>query len=117
MKVHRMFGSCPGSYTNDMPICNTLMTCLLNIAIHRKRTKQKGCPVGSTYFADIHVVGGNMMMAHDKSQQRGGKQAKRKDKVNLLCQHTQNRWKHGGSRSLARDNSPRQHGHIRMSEA
>lgn len=53
----------PGSHTNDMHNYNMLMTCLLHIAnLHHQRTKQKGCPVGSTYLANMHDVGGNMLM-------------------------------------------------------
>ncbi len=78
MKVHGMFGSFLGSYTNDMPIYKVLMTCLLNIAIHHKRTiKQKGCPGGSTYLAEIHDLGGNTVMAsllHMANHHNTGKQ-------------------------------------------
>ena len=51
----------PGSHTNDMHICNLMMTCLLHMTVHHKRLKQKVCPVGSVSLANIHVSCNTMM--------------------------------------------------------
>ena len=79
----------PGSHTNDLNIYNTLTTCLLHITLHHKRMKWIGCPMGSTYLANIHDVGGHgdgTPLAHDKSpQQHGQTRMSEAQKTKIPC--------------------------------